>query len=865
MAGSGFKPTVSLVMEEGGARLTDSASGRTVVLTELEGRVLDLYSGQSADRLAGQAQHAGIGLWPDQVRALLERAEANGFLVAPLEVELRTGPALLPTDVVPRFRSDLSLTKAPGSRAVVQVVDPVTQQAFSLFDFEASIARMLNGTRTVGEVIDLASKIGIPVTPDSLDRFLRHLESFGFLDTTGAPAADVAWDRRNDWGPEVRELFQAALRLLRGGQPQAALDYLDAILQTSPDLPEVLDLRARAEAAIASGGEDQLSFDELHARPAPAPPPLPDEEAAEPRRPQPPPAVARVEGMGLLPPPRSSGPVPKIASLPPRSTLQFGRGVPGLGLFDDPPTSPAGGPFLTPRPPPAPSPPRKTPPPPPPPPPRVIFGSAPLGASARPPSPSGPKPRPARLEVPPRASPPPHGAEPLADPLTGGLPGKPSLSGRNLPTIEAELAQRPPPAAQEPSVQVDSLAFVPNGSSVEVDPAWGPHGDGFSASEADAPAGLAPDLRVTAPGDQLAAELLRDQSFGAPQREALATDPAQAEPPSAEPLPPAAPAFELPPPEAGAPPRGRARGLVALTAAVVLAAGAMAIPVPRVVDAACALSPVVVAEPKVEADGEVHEIEVRSGDVVAAGTVLARITVVEPPAAQALLEKEKAARAKADRLKAAAKTSQKARKAAALLARAEKELAKAKAGLAKYEGKRASAAQAKAKKAADAKQRARDRALATFDQEHATARRAAFEAEALAAAAERAKLLEASPGQQITAPAAGRFEAPAKHAIGLGIKAGERYGQILDPGMWKVTAHELPAATEPSTAQLLLESGRIIDVTNASLVGDGPLRTLEGNALLTDDAAAAGKPLLRVGAGRRPLALVLWSQLRRLR
>ena len=50
-----------------------------------------------------------------------------------------------------------------------------------------------------------------------------------------------------------------------------------------------------------------------------------------------------------------------------------------------------------------------------------------------------------------------------------------------------------------------------------------------------------------------------------------------------------------------------------------------------------------------------------------------------------------------------------------------------------------------------------------------------------------------------------------------------------------------------------LESGRSIDVTEGKLVDEGPTRTLEGNALLTDDAAAAGKPVrFRVTLGGVP-------------
>jgi multidrug efflux pump subunit AcrA (membrane-fusion protein) len=898
MAAAGFKGTVSLTVDESGARLTDAVTGHVVEMTELEGRVLELYRGQTAEVLASEAQAKGIGLWPDQVRVVLERIEAHGFLAKALKPEANPAARLGPGDVVPRFRSDLSLSKAPGSRSAIHVVDPVTQQAFSLFDFEASIARMLNGSRTVTEVIDLAGKIGIPVSAESLERFIRQLRSFGFLDNNVSAAAPSSWDPRDAWSPDVRELYQAALRLMRSGNPQQALNYIDAILQTNPDLPEALDLRTRAEAAAAGTIDLTLPFNELHAGPPPtgepaAPPPPPDETTAEHLAVAPPPKVAKVQGLGLLPAPQLSPPRGPAA----RSTMIFGSRAPPViapmaGVPAPPPVAPAAPPGqvsvslssdalpAAPRE-------RST----------LVFGKNPLGEKSNPqfasdpaalgirpresasgprqfnsvlfgassgqhniaesppptepsqsifvagPAASGEPARSRRLQ-PPSASPPPRGAEALFDPLGSSNPDVPVV-------LDAEMAPTPPPEPPESTIEVDAMAFVPQGNSVEVDPSLSEPSN-FVANDFDAPP--APD-RIATPPEVRAAD--------AP--EAIAQTPldaAFAANPSGERMSQEMMVLAGVPPEDA--PRKKRRGVVLVAVLVTLIAGAMAVPVPRQIEAACVVAPVVLAEPTAQVEGKVGEIVVKSGDVVAAGTVLVKLNVAEPPEAKALAEKQAELEARVDKIRAAAKTSPKAKKANAALAKAEKELARAKSAWARQEPKKPSADRTKAKKAFEAKQKARDKAQAAADVETGAKRIAAVEGEVAAIVAQRAKLTQEAAGTTIVAPAAGRFEAPAKHALGMGLEKDERYGRIVDPGLWKVSAKELPVSTEPGTAKLKLENGRLVDLTSTTLSGEGATRVLEGNALLTDDATSAGKTVLQVRAGKRPLAVVVLQKLRSL-
>jgi multidrug efflux pump subunit AcrA (membrane-fusion protein) len=437
---------------------------------------------------------------------------------------------------------------------------------------------------------------------------------------------------------------------------------------------------------------------------------------------------------------------------------------------------------------------------------------------------------PGRKLAPPNASPPPHGAQALSDPLGHSNP--------QAPTVEADLAP-PEPMRVEASVQVDSSAFVPQGNSIEVDPELARESEGaFAASGGDAP----PSERNPSadPAAQTPIEALFDGGPEGHSREVMVL--------AGSPVEPA--------------PKKR-RGLTILAVLVTLLAVSMAIPVPRQIEAACKVAPVVLAEPKAQVDGKVAELVVKSGDVVAAGTVLIRLTVADPPEAKVLADREAELKAKAEKIRLAAKGSAKAKKANTALARADKELTKAKVAFAKLEARKGGADK-KAKKALDAKQKARDKAQAAADVENGARKIAELEAQAQAAAEERAKLLQDASGMTLTAPVAGRFEAPVKHALGMGLVAGEKYGRIVDPGLWKVTASELPAGTEPSTAKLELESGRVVDLTSATLSEEGATRTLEGNALLTDDASSAGRTVLKVRAGKRPLGAVLAQSVKQL-
>lgn len=170
------------------------------------------------------------------------------------------------SDVVPRLRPDLRIEPRPNEAGLFDVAPADGAQAFTLYDFEVSIARMLDGKRSASQLIEAAGRIGIPVTLESLRKFVRQLRAYKFILEAEVPLApSEGWAPRVEWRPEVRELFQSALRTFRNDRPTEARGYVEALLQIEPDLPEAVDLLGRIEERILSGEASPLpAFDLLH-------------------------------------------------------------------------------------------------------------------------------------------------------------------------------------------------------------------------------------------------------------------------------------------------------------------------------------------------------------------------------------------------------------------------------------------------------------------------------------------------------------------------------------------------------------------------------------------------------------------------
>jgi hypothetical protein len=197
-----------------------------------------------------------------------EHVAVNVPAVAQTQVTATPAPGtareLHPNDRVPAFRADLKLS-GRAANGVFQVSDPTTGKSFALYDFEVSLARMLNGQRTFQELIEAGARLGVPTNADTLRSFIRQLDTYGFLADQPSEAGGSTWARREEWDPQTRQLFSSGMRLLWQGKPVEAARYFEAILELDPkhaESREMLDLarshlRDSPDLALSGGPSPQ--------------------------------------------------------------------------------------------------------------------------------------------------------------------------------------------------------------------------------------------------------------------------------------------------------------------------------------------------------------------------------------------------------------------------------------------------------------------------------------------------------------------------------------------------------------------------------------------------------------------------------
>ncbi|MEW6431168.1 MAG: hypothetical protein AB1730_06630 [Myxococcota bacterium] len=277
-----LKSTVSFDTRCALPQLVDAVTGRTFPLSATEASVVRcLGSGCTSQELLERLQARGVPLERRQLTVFVNRLTAAGFLETEGVPTPRPVPPVLGlADAVPRLRSDLVFK--PAARAgLVEVRDLRAGRSFTLFEFEVTIARMLDGQQTLDAVMGAIERLGIEVTHQTLRNFIHQLDGLGFLEpspesivrTAASPQpTPPAAQAPANWLPELREMFNFALRHARAHQYEQALEYLEGLLEIDPTLPEAKalfdDVKARREGA---GG---LDFQTLHGAPPP-PPPIP--------------------------------------------------------------------------------------------------------------------------------------------------------------------------------------------------------------------------------------------------------------------------------------------------------------------------------------------------------------------------------------------------------------------------------------------------------------------------------------------------------------------------------------------------------------------------------------------------------------
>jgi hypothetical protein len=99
----------------------------------------------------------------------------------------------------------------------------------------------------VAEVIEGGERLGIPVDPPGLSRFVAVLRQHGFLAPPGdrPPALTQGpWSRPRNWDEGTRATFREGVRLLRNGRPDEAVARFRAVLAADPESAEAHEMLA---------------------------------------------------------------------------------------------------------------------------------------------------------------------------------------------------------------------------------------------------------------------------------------------------------------------------------------------------------------------------------------------------------------------------------------------------------------------------------------------------------------------------------------------------------------------------------------------------------------------------------------------
>ncbi|MBK7860619.1 MAG: HlyD family efflux transporter periplasmic adaptor subunit [Archangiaceae bacterium] len=169
-------------------------------------------------------------------------------------------------DKLPRFRGDLKVEPKTDSKGLFEVTDISAGKHFTLYDFELSMARMMDGKRTVQQVLESSTRLAIPVTLEGLEKFVRQLRAYGFVEDgselTNIGAAQ-SFEPREEWDPALRDLFTSALVKLRQNRFAEAREYLEAMLAVDKDNAEaqkvIAEIAEREKNAPAAAQQPPLA------------------------------------------------------------------------------------------------------------------------------------------------------------------------------------------------------------------------------------------------------------------------------------------------------------------------------------------------------------------------------------------------------------------------------------------------------------------------------------------------------------------------------------------------------------------------------------------------------------------------------
>lgn len=219
---------------------------------------------------------------PDEALAALEAFEDAPELSIPQPAS--PGPSAAspnhdPFDNVDsreRPKAHENLKSGPSGEVGLLSVENPEGKTFKIYELEHQLLQLLDGEKDLTELREIFGKMGHPVNEQQLASFIRQMNAYGFLESTGpiVPASSLPpqmpWkegppqqaDAIDQWPAEERRLFQQGLTHFRDGNYGRAEGYFNALLEINADNPEAQAMLAmmaespQVQAATAEPEEE---------------------------------------------------------------------------------------------------------------------------------------------------------------------------------------------------------------------------------------------------------------------------------------------------------------------------------------------------------------------------------------------------------------------------------------------------------------------------------------------------------------------------------------------------------------------------------------------------------------------------------
>jgi multidrug resistance efflux pump len=177
-------------------------------------------------------------------------AAQNTDSFPPLVASLPSGEG---RGALPKAWANLAVDRT-DSKDLVAVTGPEKGIPFQIYELEHRMLQLMDGTRDQAQLLADVRAMGHPIDEGQLMSFIRQMDAYGFLESTGPLQRKIERERmwapkppddslsKAPWPEEERRLFQFGLGHFRDGRTDKAVSFFEALLDINPENPEAISM-----------------------------------------------------------------------------------------------------------------------------------------------------------------------------------------------------------------------------------------------------------------------------------------------------------------------------------------------------------------------------------------------------------------------------------------------------------------------------------------------------------------------------------------------------------------------------------------------------------------------------------------------